>query len=271
MQEYMTREESDRRLFEHIAEAYASKDRVPSVEIARCHRARQTMAGIGHAGCLLEVGCGAGYAPVYLEGSFDSYVGIDYSENLIKYAQRFNASSNRVFVAGNARDYDFKQQFDVIIMVGVLHHMDKPLETLQHLITTLAPGGTLLVNEPQGSNPVIRWARAMRMRINKEYSDEQEEYSAGQLSSLMEKAGFARVSITAQGLFSTPFAEVIMPLQPIAKTLSKFASAADTVLERTAQPLLKHLSWNLIAAGTKPVLGAHNPPNVGQTEAGVFR
>lgn len=251
MEKDLSREDNDRRLFEDIAAAYAAKDTIQSARVARAHRAKRTMAAIGYARNLLEVGCGAGYAPTYLDGAFETYTGIDYSENLIALAQHFNGSPNRRFVAGNARDFKNDTQFDAIIMIGVLHHMDRPLETLQHLVNILAPGGTLVVNEPQGANPVIRWARAMRMRINNEYSDEQEQYMEAELRSMLEAVGLTSVKITPQGLFSTPFAEVPMPVQAFSRIASNVACRLDGILESTAQPLLRSLSWNLIASGTK--------------------
>ncbi len=79
---------NDRELFDRIAKEYSKKDQVPSCRDARIY---QLFTGMGSLGkekipVLLEIGCGIGASAEYLDGHFDTYIGIDYSEEQIRYA-----------------------------------------------------------------------------------------------------------------------------------------------------------------------------------------
>src|SRR5207237_823531 len=78
------------------------------------------------------------------------------------------------------------------------------------------------------------------------------ELTAAQLRESLTRAGFEDVRLIPQGVFSTPFAEV--PLKPAALwgPVASVACLADRAIEAAARPLLRPLSWNLVAAGRKP-------------------
>ncbi|MEO0794430.1 MAG: hypothetical protein AAFX93_04685 [Verrucomicrobiota bacterium] len=88
--------------------------------------------------------------------------------------------------------------------------------------------------------------------MDREYSEDQVEYSSGELKEKFESARLANVGITGQGLFSTPFAEKAFRTQRLAHPLGKCAVRVDRLFERAIPALPKALGWNLIAAGQKP-------------------
>src|SRR5580693_6704128 len=111
-------EEADRALFDRIARDYVRKDLTASCRIAREQRLRQTLAPIGaRVGHLLEVGCGGGFAASYLDGLYETYTGVDYSEELIGYARQYNAGPGREFLSANIKDFEASRRFDVVLMV----------------------------------------------------------------------------------------------------------------------------------------------------------
>lgn len=241
----------DRALFDRIAATYCTKDLAPAQRAARRHRLRQTLAAIGaprDAVCL-EIGCGAGFSAVYLAGHFAHYHGLDHSAALIEYARAHNAGPGTVFEVGDVAAFSAPRRYDVIFMIGVLHHLSAPVEILRRLRAFLAPGGVVVVNEPQSANTLIRCARAWRRRVDAAYSADQEQYSERELRTMFAAAGYDQVEVVAQGLLSTPFAEVRTPLQAVSAPLSRFCCAVDALLERHCPHLLRRLSWNLIAAG----------------------
>ncbi len=241
----------DRDLFNRIAKAYCSKDLKPAQRLARAHRLHQSLAAIGSKPgiSVLEVGCGAGFSAAYLKGHYHRYSGVDHSAALIAYAQRHNAEPKATFVRCDISSFIPEQQFDLIFMIGVLHHLPNPIEVLRRLRSFLEPEGMMVVNEPQNSNPLISVTRAVRTWLDKDYSADQVQYSEHDLRDMFQQAGYLDIQITPQGVFSTPFAELITPLQSVTTPLSRVSCSVDAFLERTVPGILRHISWNLVAAG----------------------
>lgn len=255
-QSHMTgnRETRDRELFDNIAERYAYKDLHQTSSVARRHRLLRTLAAVKlpDRPDLLEVGCGAGFSARYATGRFGNFVGIDYAAKLIECANQHNAVPNASFHAVNIKDLDMIQRFDVVVMIGVLHHMHDKDSAMQQMVRTLKPGGWLLANEPQPGNPLIRAARHFRKRMDKNYSDEQDQISGADLRKLYSAAGLTDIAVVPQGLFSTPFAEVPMGPAWLMHPVARASCLLDTCLEVTLRSLLGRITWNLIARGRKP-------------------
>jgi 2-polyprenyl-3-methyl-5-hydroxy-6-metoxy-1,4-benzoquinol methylase len=249
-----TRERRDQRLFEEIASVYCQKDLLPASRLARRHRLRQTLAAIPPiAGpAMLEVGCGAGFSAAYLAGYYGAYVGIDYAEPFIAYARQHNQGQGITFEVSNVKHYRHNRQFDVVFMIGVLHHIDNLAEALPAMLTLLKPGGWFVANEPHPGNPLICLARVIRKRLDPQYARDHQELSAADLQRLYGRAGLVEIRIVPQGLLSTPFAEVILQPQAITRWLAALACVTDAGLERLMGRLLQPFTWNLIAAGRKP-------------------
>lgn len=250
------REASDRKLFDTIAERYGAKDLAPSSQPARRRRLEQSISAvpIDRFERVLEVGCGAGFGAEYLRGRFGQYIGIDHSERLIEMAVRENSSEGVHFETRSVDDFDPPSSFDLIFMVGVLHHLEDAARSLETMVQWLAPGGYLVANEPQPANPLIRIARRARVRCDGSYSTEQEEISAGELHGLFERAGLEEIVIIPQGFVSTPFAEVVLKPFSVMAPLARFACAVDGLLEKRSYSWLRSLSWNLIGCGRAPGL-----------------
>jgi SAM-dependent methyltransferase len=243
-------EETDRVLFDRIARDYARKDLTESCRVARRHRLAETLRRVGSPlGHVLEIGCGAGFSASYLDGQYASYTGVDYSAELIRYARQYNAGAGRAFECANARDYAPGRRFDVILLIGVLHHMPETVGVLTHLRTLLAPGGAVVANEPQRGNVAIGAMRWLRKRVDPSYSADQVEFSEGELRDLFRRAGYV-VEAWPQGVASTPFAET-RPF-PAAMSLA-FARAAvrvDPWIERSLQGrATRRLAWNVVVVG----------------------
>lgn len=239
----------DRALFDHIADAYCRKDLLPAHRRARRLRLFQTLSQTEKAqnGDLLEIGCGAGFAASYLRGRYRSFYGIDHSAKLVDLANSINQGPDTTFETADASTVAIDRRFDVIFMIGVLHHLPDPAATIRHLAGFLNPDGSIVVNEPHSGNPFVQLARSVRMKIDPHYSNDQTIISGKSLGLVFEEAGCELVKLIPQGLLSTPFAEVVMPVQAVASPLSSLACAVDRTIENAAPWALRHLSWNLIA------------------------
>jgi 2-polyprenyl-3-methyl-5-hydroxy-6-metoxy-1,4-benzoquinol methylase len=243
----------DRDLFDQIAAKYLKKDLVPSSRRARKMRLFQTLRHCPQMPELdmLEVGCGTGFAADYLAGAYRSYTGLDYSQELIRYARARHTRPNVTFQAIDFYQFSPAQSYDSIFLIGVLHHMTDIPAAVNKCASLLKPGGCLVVNEPQSVNILFHALRKIRAKIDQAYSDEQEELTECQLTSLFRQAGLVQVSSAPQGFLSTPFAEVVIPPQVVSTLLSRLACSLDAILEDLPYGFLKKISWNIIVKGEK--------------------
>jgi SAM-dependent methyltransferase len=250
-----TRETADREHFDTIAPRYARKDLAPSSRPARLRRVQRTIAALPRETFdrLLEVGCGAGFGAEYLRGRYRQYLGIDHSRKLIEVAVERNSGGDARFEATSIGDFEPPSGFDLILMVGVLHHLENPLQSMKKMARWLEPGGYVVANEPQPANPLIRAARRARKRYDASYSSHQEEVSAAQLRKLFEGTGLDGVTIVPQGFVSTPFAELVLRPYAVMGPLARIACAVDGVLESWMGTWSAALSWNLIVYGHAPM------------------
>jgi len=245
-----TRELQDRALFDRMAASYAQKDLHECSRVAREQRLRQTLNAAGvRPKHLLEVGCGAGFTARYLADSYETYTGVDYSSELIRYAEHYNRGPQRSFVCSNINGFSASRKFDVILMIGVLHHMPDPAETLARLRSLLAPEGVVIANEPQRGNPVISSLRWLRKRVDLKYSSDQVEFSEAEIEALFERSGY-EVESVPQGIFSTPFAETRPLPEMMSLPMARLATAVDPALERLiGGPRARRLAWNVVVVG----------------------
>ncbi len=252
-----SRESRDRELFDRIAAKYCKKDLSASSGIARTHRARRTILAIPRdaRGRMLDVGCGGGFSARQLKGRYQTLVGIDYSSKLIEFANEHNASDATSFEVDDLMTFEPQTRFDAVFMIGVLHHIPKRAAAVARMVELLKPGGWVVVNEPQPGNPVCSMARRIRARLDGTYSDEQDELSGGEIRELYRSAGLTDIRTRAQGVLSTPFAEVPIGPSFLTAPLSRAACAVDSVLETLLGPVLRPLSWNIIVAARKPTSG----------------
>ncbi len=243
----------DRALFDAISDDYCRKDMLPASRRARRQRLERTLSRIplGPRARVFEVGCGAGFAASYLHGRYGSYLGIDPSAGLIDLARKHNAKPRARFETAELGSMAAGEPFDVIFMIGVLHHIPQIEQLMPRVGSLLRPGGWLAVNEPQSGNPLIRAARGVRQRLERGYSDEQEQFSYRELVRLLERAGLSEIRVVPQGLLSTPFAEAMMRPAWLARPMSALACALDPPLERLLGTLGRWVSWNLIGTGRK--------------------
>ena len=192
------------------------------------------------------MGCGAGFSVNYLKGKFVNYTGLDYSENLIKYAIKYNSTTGVKFECLNINDFKTELKFDVVLMIGVLHHMPNPENVIKSLSRILTPGGIIVVNEPQAGNPLIGLLRKIRKKIDNNYSTDQVEFTKDEIYSMFEKCDY-EVKIFSQGVLSTPLAESRILPEFIGIPLAWITVILDPLLEKLLSILsFKKLTWNVV-------------------------
>lgn len=113
---------------------------------------------------VLDLGCGEGDLSAMMAfAGAKSVHAIDYSAEALKRAeQRINLDSIRYELLDGK---DVEGNYDVIVMAGVLEHIDAPFELLERLITiNLRPGGRIISASPSFMNPRgYVWMALMKM------------------------------------------------------------------------------------------------------------
>ncbi len=202
----------------------------------------------GHLGTVVEVGCGVGAPATHLAGTYDRYVGIDQSEELVEAARHLNRDNPAAeFFRADVKDVDWlDQQADLVLAIGALHHMSNLPQVLASLSRLAKPAARLVLVEPLRSNPIVAILRSVRLVIDPGYSRDQVFFGPEELTSLVKDAGLREVEVVFQGHLSTPFAQVVLPLGLVARLGSRAAVTIDTFIDRHLEGLFARLAWNQI-------------------------
>ena len=102
---------------------------------------------------VLEIGCGEGRLAAMLSFAGAVHVdAVDYSEEAIKIAKNRIQLDN---VSYRCTDYrEIKEKYDVVVLQGVLEHLDEPFNELDYMLKTLVrDDGLLITSSPSFLNP----------------------------------------------------------------------------------------------------------------------
>lgn len=101
---------------------------------------------------VLEIGCGEGRLAHLLGASGAEVTAVDYSEEAIRKAT-MEDTRGVTFTCGDVEELDL-DQYDVVILQGVLEHLDTPFPTLKRLVENhVRDGGVAIVTCPGFLNP----------------------------------------------------------------------------------------------------------------------
>ncbi len=112
-------------------------------------------AGISEGMRVLEIGSGAGDVALTLAelvGPTGRVVGVDINADILDTARQraTDAGTRNVeFIAGDARNLDFSDQFDAIVGRFVLMYMPEPAKAFAKLMTDVRRGGIVAFQEPE--------------------------------------------------------------------------------------------------------------------------
>ena len=94
----------------------------------------------------LDAGCGKGRFTRILADHLAAEVALDGSSAVEAAARNLSGRTNVTVVQADLRDAPFgPESFDFISSLGVLHHLDDPLEGFRRLVRLLAPKGQILL------------------------------------------------------------------------------------------------------------------------------
>lgn len=105
---------------------------------------------------VIDVGCGDGAytAELFQWGKPEKMVGVDASKEAIKLANKSYKSKSLLFEHHRCQQMPYRSQsFDIAIVRGLLHHLDKPFEGLMEIVRI---ANRVLIIEPNGYNPILK-------------------------------------------------------------------------------------------------------------------
>jgi ubiquinone/menaquinone biosynthesis C-methylase UbiE len=106
---------------------------------------------LGRGRRALDVGCGTGRYSELMADRFDEVVGVDAAAGMVEYARAHRARPNISYVQGDVLRLDPAKHglFDVVLAFSLVLHVGIPETVLGALRTLVAPGGRLIVVEPE--------------------------------------------------------------------------------------------------------------------------
>lgn len=103
---------------------------------------------------LLDVGCGYGHLLARFQDRYELY-GAEISEHAAAVA-RDRLPRAHVLRADLQRGLPFREQFDVVLAINVVEHLDDPRAGVASLAGALRPGGIAVIHLPTINGPVSR-------------------------------------------------------------------------------------------------------------------
>lgn len=163
---------------------------------------------------VIECGCSTG---VMTEMLLEYAAEVDVVEGSEIYAQATASKFEgklRMFVS-LFDDFHPEKKYDAVIFAGVLHHLDHPVKTLQHITSWLKPGGEIFISVPNMTAFHRRLGVAMNLNTSVFDTSDRNTFFAQpgrfdkiKLNQVVEEAGFEIVEST--GFFFKPFPHDIM-------------------------------------------------------------
>jgi SAM-dependent methyltransferase len=118
---------------------------------------------------VLDAGCGMGrnsYWP--LVWGAKSLVAFDNDERSLTAAKRTLADfPNATIERHDISELAWESRFDLVLCIGVLHHLRRPHRALENLVRSLRPGGRLIVwvYSYEGSEWIVRYVNPIRIHV----------------------------------------------------------------------------------------------------------
>lgn len=100
---------------------------------------------------VLDFGCGTSDFAYRAACEGATVTAVDYSKKAIDQASETYTHENVTFQVGDIDGLTGK--YDIIVSIGVLEHMDDPLEVLKIMKKRLTPKGKIIITGPNWSNP----------------------------------------------------------------------------------------------------------------------
>ena len=118
---------------------------------------------------VLDAGCGMGRNSFWaLKYGAKEVVAFDYDKRSVEMAKRNLTDFNNVKVEFRSiYDLPWKNEFDIVFCIGVIHHLENPSLAIQNLIKAAKPGGLILiwVYGYENNEWIVRFVNPLRIHF----------------------------------------------------------------------------------------------------------
>lgn len=193
---------------------------------------------------VLDYCCGNGEAAIFCAEAGAEAYGIDISpvsvENASRLASQKNLNGRAKFVVMDAEATEFPNDyFDLVVVNGVLHHLDLP-KAYRELARILSPEGEIICTEALRHNILIHWYRKMTPHLRSAW---EVEHILGKKEIEAARCFFERVEL-AKFFHLATIAAIPFRSLPVFAPMKRILEAIDSVLLRL--PVLKWQAWMVI-------------------------
>ncbi len=199
---------------------------------------------------LLEIGCGEGGNLFNLRRLPATRFGVDFSSAKARFAR--DASQALTAVADAARLPFGDEAFDIVLVRDVLHHVPDPGSVVAEAGRVLAPGGRLVLIEPNGRSPLVVLQAAL--------VPAERAVLRSTAAALRQRLLDARLDVVAEDRqWPLPIERVVLNPRFGLPALGRHALAqlAFGVVEEAARRLLPRAAWGYLRfVAVKPRQGA---------------
>ena len=164
----------------------------------RHQRIKQTLKKIIKAGMkVLDIGCGTGISSMFMGELGAEVVGVDISDELIKFARNKSAHQNVNYIVEDATQLNLQMSFDAITIIDSMEHIPREkVDDFGKSIYRHASKETIIyLNIPDG-----RYQRYIKMNHPEKHQIIDEDYDPNILISMFQKIGFQPYHVSIYGI-----------------------------------------------------------------------
>ena len=164
----------------------------------RHQQIKQTLKKIIKSGMnVLDIGCGTGISSKYMGELGAEVIGVDISDELIKFAMKESAHQNVKYIVGDATQINLQKNFDAITIIDSMEHI--PREKIDDFVKSICRHASkrsiIYLNIPDG-----RYQRYIKMNYPEKHQIIDEDYDPAILVSMFQKIGFQPYFVSIYGL-----------------------------------------------------------------------
>ena len=234
MRKIPTKEDLD----EHYAKYPYNKDHFLSpVTIAAYNNLLSVFDQYRTTGNILDVGCGRGWLlDVAMEKGWNAF-GTEFSNIAIEKCRKKGIKMQ----AGVLRIDDYEpEQFDVIVLIEVIEHINYPIEELQNIYKLLRKGGLLYITTPN-FNSYLRYQLKAKYNII-EYPEHLSYYTKRTLYNVLHQTGFEKIKLEATGISLSRYQASTSDVSPVMDSTSSDEKLRELMHKNSTMKFIKKLA-----------------------------